>query len=180
MSVAAMKRAFVVFAATALVLIIAAAIFGYDVYKYPERPQGKGALAEVIIPKGVTLTGVVAVLERAHVVTRPTLFRLYANQRGASGKIKAGRYALGSSMTPKQVLDQLIAGAHEEELQVRVPEGKNLLEVAQLLEQAGICPAEDVARAARDPKLAQELGVPGPSLEGYLFPDTYKFRPGSV
>src|SRR5262249_54707298 len=69
--------------------------------------------------------------------------------------------------------------AHEEELQVRVAEGKNLLEVAQLLEQAGICKAEDVARAARDPKLAQELGVPGPTLEGYLFPDTYKFRPGS-
>jgi UPF0755 protein len=151
--------------------------FALDAYHFPERPQGVGKPTTVVIPKGASLTAVVAELEKAGVVTRPFLFRFYANQRGVAGKIKAGRYQLASSMSPKQVIDQLVAGAREDELQVTIPPGKNLVEVAQILEEAHICPAADALRAGRDPRLVVELGLPGPTLEGYLFPDTYKFRP---
>ena len=110
-------------------------------------------------------------------VTQPTLFRLYANHRGVAGKMKAGSYKLASSMTPKQVVDQLVTGAKDEEVTVKIPEGKNIADVAQALEEAGVCGAADALRAARDSSLVRELGLPGPTLEGYLFPDTYKFRP---
>jgi UPF0755 protein len=139
--------------------------------------MGAGSLTPVVIPKGSSLFGVTTALEKAGVVRRPTLFRLYANQRGVAGKIKAGQYRLAATMTPRQIIDQLVAGAKDEEIQVTIPEGKTFVDVAELLEQAGVCAAADVDRAARDGKLVAELGLPGPTLEGYLFPDTYKFRP---
>ena len=82
-------------------------------------------------------------------------------------------------MTPHQVLDNLLNGARELEVPVTIPEGKNLLEVAQLLDEAGICKKEEAERLLRDPAYALSLGVAAPSLEGYLYPDTYKFPPGS-
>jgi UPF0755 protein len=80
-------------------------------------------------------------------------------------------------MTPKQVVDQLVSGAKDEEVTVKILEGKNIDDVAKALEDAGVCGAADALRAARDSSLVREAGLPGPTLEGYLFPDTYKFRP---
>src|SRR5258706_9907252 len=96
-----------------------------------------------------------------------------------SQKIRAGHYAFSSAMTPKQVLDRLVEGVPVEELAVTLPEGKNLVQVAELLDEAGISSKDDLLKLARDPALAHQLGVPGDTLEGYLFPDTYRFRPGT-
>jgi UPF0755 protein len=173
-----MKLALWVFAITILLVAITGGLFGALAYRYPDTPQGEGQNpVPVVIARGASLTAVVSALEHAGVVKRPLWFRLYANQRGVAGKIKAGRYTFTPAMSPRQVVDQLVAGARDEEVSVTVPEGRNVLEVAQLLGDAGVCQAADAAHAARDAKFAQELGVPGNSLEGYLFPDTYKFRP---
>lgn len=177
MSRQAQRRAFRVFIGTLLALAIAGGIVAWQVYRFPDTPQGSGQPTAVTIPKGATLHGVVGALEHAGVVTQPTLFRLYANHRGVAGKIKAGQYKFASSMTPRQVIDQLVSGAKDEEVSVTIPEGKNMLDVAQLLDEAGVCSAADALRAMRDSSLVRELGLPGPTLEGYLFPDTYKFRP---
>jgi UPF0755 protein len=122
---------------------------------------------------------VTQILSEAGVIAHPTLFRFYANHWGSAGKIKAGRYTLSRKMTPRQMIGELVKGAKEEEVEVTIPEGKNLVDVGQLLAQAGVCPAAEVLAAARDPHFATELGLPGPTLEGYLFPDTYKLRPGT-
>jgi UPF0755 protein len=67
----------------------------------------------------------------------------------------------------------------EEEVAVTLPEGKNLLEVAALLDEGGVCGKQELLRAARDGALLHQLGVPGDSAEGYLYPDRYLFRPGT-
>jgi UPF0755 protein len=74
----------------------------------------------------------------------------------------------------------LVAGAKEQETAITFPEGKNIIEVAQILEMAKIAPAIEVLAAARDPRLVHALGLPGPTLEGYLFPDTYTFAAGTT
>jgi UPF0755 protein len=58
------------------------------------------------------------------------------------------------------------------------PEGATLSELARVFEAARLAPADDVIRAANDPAVLKTLGVEGPSLEGYLFPDTYQFVRG--
>jgi UPF0755 protein len=57
-------------------------------------------------------------------------------------------------------------------------EGATVSELARVLERERLAPAEAVVRAAAGEKLRQALGIEGPSLEGYLFPDTYQFVRG--
>ena len=57
------------------------------------------------------------------------------------------------------------------------PRAPRVAELARTLEQRGWRAAADVLRAAHDPAFLRTLGIEGPSLEGYLFPDTYLLRP---
>ena len=155
----------------------------FQALRYPDRPgpQAPETPREVklVVGKGMTLADIARLLFERGLITHPQWFRFYANERGASAKIRAGAYALQPGMTPRQILDALLQGVRELEVPVTIPEGKNLLEVAQLLDEAGICKASEAERLMRDGAFALTLGVTGGSLEGYLYPDTYKFPPGS-
>lgn len=159
------------------------AVLGYAVWRamrYPDRPgpvQGP-AETKVVIAKGMSLAEIAQLLSQKELVNHPEWFRFYANERGVASKVRAGAYTLSAKMTPRQILDVLVSGAREPEVPVTIPEGKNLLEVARLLEDAGICKASEAERLMRDGAYALSLGVTGGSLEGYLFPDTYRFPPG--
>ena len=111
----------------------------------------------------------------AGLIGNPTIFRLYAGQRGVAGRFKAGRYEINAPATPKQILDTLVKGAADELVTVVVPPGKNLLEVAEILAAAGIAGKAELAAKASDPAFAAELGLPrqrarGLSLPGHVSP----------
>src|SRR5439155_2946431 len=61
---------------------------------------------------------------------------------------------------------------------VHHPEGATFPEIAGKLERDRIASAAAIIRIAHDPTFLRELGIPGPSVEGYLFPDTYQFVRG--
>ena len=127
------------------------AVIGYlawQAIRYPERrgPEAGPKEAKVVVGKGMTLSDIARMLGEKQVISHPQWFRFYANERGASAKIRAGAYNLSARMTPHQVLDNLLSGARELEVPVTIPEGKNLLEVAQLLDEAGICKKEEAER----------------------------------
>src|SRR4051794_23691325 len=115
-------------------------------------------------------------LAGAGLIDHPSWFRFYANERGLAQKIRAGQYTLSSKMSPKELLDRLVEGVPVEEVAVTIPEGKNMVQVAELLDGAGVCPGDEALKLMRDSAFARSLGVPNPSLEGYLYPDTYRFR----
>jgi UPF0755 protein len=172
-----MKTAGAVFGATVLVVLALCTWLVYDGWRYPDTPMGTPQQVQVAIRRGMSFPEILAELTRREAVTRPTYFRVYANFTGRAHKIRAGEYVLDRAMTPRQLLTRLVEGVKEEEVQVTIPEGKNILEVADLLAEAGVAPAEELAAKVRDAGFARALGLAGPTLEGYLFPDTYKFRP---
>jgi UPF0755 protein len=104
------------------------------------------------------------------------VFRLYAGQRGVAGRFKAGRYEITAPASPKQILETLVKGVADELVTVVIPEGKNLLEIAEILAAAQVAGKAELVAKATDPVFAAELGLPGTSLEGYLYPDTYRLR----
>ncbi len=181
MSVAAQKKAAGIVAVTMLGLVGAAGLVGWQAWRYPvtAATSGEVVTAKIIVEQGTSLAKIAARLAEHRLIRHPSWFRFYANERGLSQKVKAGQYTLSSSMTPVEILERLIEGVPVEEVSVTLPEGKNLLQVAELFEQAGICAGDELAQLARDPAVAQRLGVPGPTVEGYLFPDTYKFPRGT-
>jgi UPF0755 protein len=154
--------------------------FTWQALRYPDRPgpaSGPSGV-KVVVVKGMSLAEIAHMLGDRGLVYHPEWFRFYANERGVAQKIRAGAYTLSASMTPRQILDVLLSGAREPEVPVTIPEGKHMLDVARLLEEAGVCKASEAERLMRDPSYALSLGVAGSSLEGYLYPDTYRFPPG--
>lgn len=174
----AMKRALLVFLVTMGLGVAMVAAFVGTAWHYGDRPGGTArGKVTVEIPSGATAGEVADRLNTAGLIGNPTIFRLYAGQRGVAGRFKAGRYEIAAPATPKQILETLVKGAADELVTVVIPEGKNLLEVADILAGAGIATKNDLVAKAMDPGFAAEVGLPGATLEGYLFPDTYRLRP---
>jgi UPF0755 protein len=77
-------------------------------------------------------------------------------------------------MSPRDVLQRVAIGFGAATVRVTIPEGFHRFAIAQRLERWGVCDADAFVRATEDRALLDELGIEGPSAEGYLFPDTYR------
>jgi UPF0755 protein len=174
----AKKHALVVFVVTGVLGLAGLGFVARTAWRYGDTPGGSAVgRVEVEIPKGATAHDVADRLAAAGLIDRPVVFRLYAGQRGVAGRFKAGRYELAAPVTPRQILDALVKGAADELVAVTIPEGKNLVEIADILDAAGVTSKAELILRATDPAFVTGLGLPGATLEGYLFPDTYKLRP---
>src|SRR4030095_4370779 len=138
-----------------------------------------GGPIRVAMPSGASFSAAVDSLARARIIASPRLFRLYASARHRDRDLKAGTYVLDRGASWSTVLDALTRGkglVHT----VTIPEGFALSSIAPLLGRALSVPPESVMVAASDSGLRHRLDVPTPTLEGYLFPDTYTFAEGTA
>jgi UPF0755 protein len=174
------RRAFQVFLATVVLGLLAVAVVCHRIMTYPDRASGnaRGAV-EVEIPRGAGATKVAQLLAAAGLIDRPAFFRLYAGQRGAASHFRPGRYQIEAPATPRQLVDIIVKGVADELVSVTIPEGKNLIEVAEILEAASIASKAELLVQATDAMFVKSLELPGRTVEGYLFPDTYKLVPHS-
>jgi UPF0755 protein len=111
-------------------------------------------------------------LTAAGVVRFGPVFRLYARLRGGDRAIKAGTYVFPARASWNAVLRQMQDGQVDDR-RVTVPEGLPLVKALPLIAAAMSLPVDSLATAVRDPELLARAGTPTPTLEGYLFPDTY-------
>ncbi|MCA9719425.1 MAG: endolytic transglycosylase MltG, partial [Myxococcales bacterium] len=175
----------------ALVVVVATLAVGaywcFQTYQrvigYPARAGVGGAeVVEFEVPRGASLTEVMRRLIAAGVLPEDEAlwFKVFVLHRGAAGKITAGEHHVRGDMTPEELLAELIRAQPSREVRVTIPEGRHTLEVAQLLADAGLGARDELVAAMRDPALLESLGVEASSAEGYLFPDTYKFKLGTA
>ena len=132
----------------------------------------------VTIPQGSTFAAAADSLESAGVLRVPRLFRIYASLTGRDRDIKAGTYLLEPGLSWNELIHALSAGRGIEQ-DITVPEGLPLRSIIPLLAGSIGAPVESLWSAARDSATRRRLGVPTPDLEGYLFPDTYRFMYGT-
>ena len=106
------------------------------------------------------------------------LFHYYAKYKNVMTKFRAGDFTIptGSNMT--QVLDTLVYGQPNLK-SITIPEGKNMYEVARIIAAAGIASEKDFLDAVQHPDLISQLSIQATSLEGYLYPETYRFAPNT-
>ncbi len=171
-------RTAAIIVAASLAVILGLGWYAYArARRYPvEARAGSGLQIEVEIPRNQSFPQIAKLLASKGIISRPTWFRLYAMKRGDTTNVKAGKYLLRDNMTPKAVLNELIAGVKEVTVQVTLPEGKNMLEYFELLQDAKVATASELEKLARDPTFLAKYGIAGESIDGYLFPDTYDFR----
>ena len=138
-----------------------------------------GAPVRVVVPPGASFAATTDSLARAGIVGRKSLFRAYAKVTGSERAVKPGTYMLQRGTSWSAVLEALTEGkglVHA----LTIPEGYSLSWIAPQLARVLEVPPESVLAAVRDTALRRELDVPTPTLEGYLFPDTYSFPDGTT
>jgi UPF0755 protein len=127
------------------------------------------------IPKGTGFLGIVDFLAREGVIRGRLGFSLLAIAQGKARKMQAGEYLFKNSMYPDEILSKLATG---DELfhTFTIPEGYTLSQVAKVIEEAGLVKEWQFIDKARDTSFLSSLAIKGSSAEGYLYPDTYRFR----
>jgi UPF0755 protein len=139
-------------------------------------PPSKTASTKVIfLTKGTPLKKVSEILEQEGIIKDRRFFVFLTTILGKKAKVKAGEYEFHTQMLPIEVLDALIKGQVKRHL-VTIPEGYTLSQIAQLLEDLNLMEGKEFLQKASSPAFINALGLSqlaGPTLEGYLFPDTY-------
>jgi UPF0755 protein len=138
-----------------------------------------GTVARIAIPAGSSFRAAAESLASAKVIRSPTLFRVYASARGEDRAIKPGTYTFRRGASWNSVLATLTTGGARLG-SVTIPEGYDLRQIVPALAKALNVPADSIEAAVRDTALLRRLDVPTATLEGYLYPETYSFTPGTT
>lgn len=158
--------------AIAVLILLGAAAAGYVFYRVAQPYQGFSGEKFVDFPRGTSTDRMADILAGAGVVRSRydfLLARLF--QRGRV--LKAGEYRFNSPESALTVFERIARGDIFYYSLV-VPEGRNMFDIGAAIEQLKLFPAEQFVAAARNPELIRDLDPRAPTLEGYLFPNTYK------
>lgn len=156
--------------ALAIVLLLAAA--GLVGYRYFGVYRGFREPVFVDIGHGMSSREIAAELARQGVVRADWIF-LAVRALRPNAKLQAGEYRFADQRTPWQVFEKIRRGEIFYQ-DFTVPEGSNVFDIASLADSLGGVKAEEFLRAAADPASIRDLDPLAPSLEGYLFPSTYR------
>ena len=129
------------------------------------------------IPPHLGVLDIARRLDKADIIRSPFGFALLALVQGKARSLKAGEYEVPQGANTFAVLS-LLEGGKVLYHPVLLKEGASLGELARAIEAEGLARADEVIRVGHDPFFLRALEIPGASVEGYLFPDTYQFAKG--
>jgi UPF0755 protein len=144
--------------------------------RYLVIPQDVAPVGVFVVEPGCDAFAVAARLDSLGLLASRDVWLGYARLTGVDRELKAGPYLL-DGLSPAEIAKTLHNGAILEH-RVTVPEGSTVWEVAAIVEREVGTPHEAFLEAAHSPGLLSAVGSPGPTLEGYLFPDTYRLYRG--
>lgn len=177
------------------VLVVSAALLGVALValvavllvRIPgDADRGGAEYVQLEVPQGASTSAIADLLVDAGVVDNAMLFRLRVRLLSADGDLKAGVYDLATGSSYGEVIDRLREGPDQTYSTVTIPEGFVIDQIAERLEEQAGIPAAEFSKIAKTgaagfakdhPYLAD---VYGGSLEGYLFPKTYRIPQGST
>ncbi len=156
------------------VVVILGAVFGAMGAIYAlNRPTG-GRSREVTIKTGMSVAEIAGLLHREGIIRSPRLLRTLSVLNGTSRRLTAGVHRFHGGMTAWQVLLELEV-PRDVTRDVTIPEGLRREQIARLLAESLELDEGELLALTSDAALCRELGVEAKTLEGYLFPETYKF-----
>ena len=162
-------------------MAVALGVAAYQTIRWAEGPavpaEQHPPSKVIVIPDGSTFQQVAMLLEREGLIKSRSFFVYFGKSQSADRKVHAGEYELNAGMTPAEILAMLLNG-HVLLHPVTVPEGLTIAQIADLVSQDGLTDRAEFLRLAKDLTFVASLGVKAETLEGYLYPDTYKFPRG--
>lgn len=161
-----------------LVAAVAGGLAWYQTIRWAEAPLSTEAEHPpskiVVIPEGAAFQQVAGMLEEEQIIKSRSAFLWLGKSQDAERKIHPGEYELHAAMPPAEILSKLVASRvvlHA----VTIPEGYTISQIAEVFAEQQIADKVELIRLAHDKSFLKTLGVSADSLEGYLYPDTYRF-----
>ncbi|HCG01017.1 MAG TPA: endolytic transglycosylase MltG [Chloroflexi bacterium] len=162
------------------VLVFAVVLGGFGtLYWMIHRAEGSGGQRFTFqVTQGDTVTSIANRLAAKGLIGNSLIFRLDARFHGLASNLKPGAYTLRKNMSVDDMVNAL-AIYKQQLFKITIPEGKRMLEIAAILQRHGI-DSKSFLQEAKHPDLKYLNATilndkpANASLEGYLFPDTYK------
>lgn len=173
---------------TTIVAVVLFAFYEYNhIYNFNEAVDPESdEVVEFTVKSGNITKQIAEKLERDGLIENQKIFVYKSKLRELDNKYKAGTYQLSPSMTMEEIMETLQEGTKREAVRFTIPEGLNLVQIGEKLEEQGICSASDFYRALEesyDYDFLEPANEEAPSdlislranrLEGLLYPDTYE------
>lgn len=157
-----------------LVAVVLAATWVWMASRAPDRAGS----ASIVVEPGTPVRALAARLEERNVIRSALLFELWIRASGNAGSIQAGTYEIPAGLSLPGVVETLVLG-RTQLASVTIPEGLRLEQQAGVAARALEIDSAAFVAAATDSLLADSLGIDAPTLEGYLFPETYRVDPAT-
>ena len=129
------------------------------------------------IPNGASFNRISKELEESGLIRSHRVFSLWVKITGLESEIKAGEYLLSPSMSPLEIL-QILRQGRVTTHTITIPEGFSIMQIADLFNKAGLAEKEFFLEAANNSEILKKYNILANSLEGYLYPDTYRMAKG--
>lgn len=154
-----------------LVLLVVGAL-AFAVWELMTPYQGYQHEVFIELERGTSTKQLAAELENSGVIRSRYSFLLWRALH-PKASLQAGEYHFDKPLTPGDVFDRIRRGLIFYE-DLIVPEGSNMFDIAELLKTLRSVKSIDFVKAAAEPASIRDLDPQAPSLEGYLFPSTYR------
>jgi UPF0755 protein len=141
-------------------------------------PPDNSSDCKIFVKPGTNTRQIAARLKEGNVIRSAFLFRIYIRFLAVDQNLRPGSYNFHAGETIDQVVAKLLQGTMKT-VAVTIPEGTTNKQVAQILQNHGICNANEFLMAAQDPAIIGKIFKSWeliPADEGLLFPDTYFFN----
>lgn len=130
-----------------------------------------------MINKGTGFATIASNLKKEGLIKDTSSINFVAKIKGAHRSIQAGEYELNTNMSPIAIINTLTSGKTKK-YSITIPEGFRITEIAKRIVAKGLLREGEFEKVALNVEVAKKYGLTSPSLEGYLFPDTYLFAKG--
>lgn len=161
----------------AVLLGIGGGWFFWRALRVPYKGYSEPA-KRVEVRRGQRTSAILEQLKTAGVLRDQWIPLVYMKIFRARDSMKAGVYEFEKQMSPIDVIDKLVRGDVILRT-ITIREGLDRFAIAKLFAAEGLGTEEEWGKVTGDPDLVQDIAPEADSLEGYLFPDTYKFDPGT-
>ena len=158
------------------ILILVLLIAGSQGYYFIKFWKYSGPDVIFDIRPGETFASINARLKNQNLISDSKIFHRYSQINGLMRRFQAGRYKIHSQSNMLDILDTFIKG-NSITISVTIPEGKNIYEIAAILDHQSVTSKKDFIRMAKSLSFVHSLGIESNTVEGYLYPETYRFSP---
>ncbi len=173
------------------IILGVAVLLSYAIIKYSADVfgmTGSETKKTITIPEGSSTEDIAQLLKDEHIIDYPDVFIGFCKLVNSDDVFNAGYHEFKDAMSYKDIIEELTtSNTKMETVRIMFPEGIRLLEAAELLEENGVCDADEflqIFNSENNDSLDFDDLVPDDELkfykmEGYFFPDTYDFYIGT-